>query len=156
MRYFTLSLVVAALLTATACTGKSDQSSSDQSTTTTTTTTTTTAPTEAATEAPSEAASTAPGDVPAYPGAVTEASGSNSNMAGASGTGTVMSTDDSFDKVYAWYQQHLPAGAEKTHTTQPPAAVFTIGDPSSGMKSVSITTSEGKTKITIGTVKTSQ
>ena len=25
-----------------------------------------------------------------------------------------MTTDDSFDKVYAWYQQHMPAGAEKS------------------------------------------
>lgn len=151
MRYFTLSLVIAALLTSTACAGKSSSNGSDQSSTTSdqTSATATAEATDAATEAPS----TAPGDVPAYPGAVTDASGSGSNMS-ASGSGTVMSTDDSFDKVYAWYQQHLPAGAEKTHTTQPPAAVFTIGDPSSGLKSVSLTTSDGKTRITIGTVKT--
>ncbi|HET6276282.1 MAG TPA: hypothetical protein VFE16_10175 [Candidatus Cybelea sp.] len=153
MRYVTLSLVIAALLTSTACAGKSSSNSSDQSSTSSDQSNAMATATAAATDAATEAPSTAPGDVPAYPGAVTEASGSGSNMS-ASGSGTVMSTDDSFDKVYAWYQQHLPAGAEKTHTTSPPAAVFTIGDPSSGLKSVSLTTSDGKTRITIGTVKT--
>lgn len=166
MRYLALSLVVAALLTATACAGKSSSNSSDQSSSSDQTATTapmsasteaaTEAPTDAATEAPADAASAAPaGSIPHYPGAVSEASGSSDSM-GKTESGTVLSTDDSFDKVYAWYQQHLPAGSEKVHTTSPEGAVFTVGDASSGLQSVSISPSQGRTVITIGAVKMQQ
>jgi hypothetical protein len=151
MRYLTLALAVVAFLTVAACAGKSSSNNSDQSSSDQTTAQATAEATAAATDA---ATSAAPGDLPSYPGAVTEASGSGSTMGGETGSGTVMSTDDSFDKVYAWYQQHLPAGAEKTHTDQPRTAVFTVGDSTSGLKSVSITTADGRTRITIGSVKT--
>ncbi len=146
MRYLALSLVVAALLTATACSSKSSSNSSDQSTSSDQTATT--APSSAATES----ATTAAGDIPSYPGATNEASGSNTSM-GKSESGTVMSTDDSFDKVYTWYQQHMPAGSEKAHTASPPTAVFTVGEATTGLKSVTISVSEGRTMITIGAVK---
>jgi len=152
MRYLALSLAVAAFLTVTACSGKSSSNSSDQSSSDQTSASA--QPTAEASAAATDAATSAAGDVPSYPGAVTEASGSGSSMGGATGSGTVMSTDDSFDKVYAWYQQHLPAGAEKTHTAQPATAVFTIGDSGSELKSVTITAADGRTRITIGTVKT--
>jgi hypothetical protein len=73
--------------------------------------------------------------------------------AGGSAAGTVMTTDDSFDKVYAWYQQHMPGGSEKSHITAPiQSAVFQVGDPSD-QTSVTLTTSGGKTMITIAHVK---
>jgi hypothetical protein len=146
MRFLTSSLIiVAALMAVTACNSKSSSSSSDQSNA---------AATAAATEAPSGAAtSSAAGEVPTYPGAVTQASGSSSNM-GSSAAGQVMTTDDSFDKVYTWYQQNMPAGSEKSHVTAPvESAVFMIGDPGKGQTSVTLTTSAGKTMISIAKVK---
>jgi hypothetical protein len=145
MRFLTSSLIiVAALVAVTACNGKSSSSSSDQSNA---------AATAAATEAPSGAATSAAGELPTYPGAVTQASGSSSNM-GSSAAGQVMTSDDSFDKVYAWYQQNMPAGSEKSHVTAPvESAVFTIGQPGQGQTSVTLTTSGGKTMITIAKVK---
>lgn len=152
MRLLTISLAVVAALAITACNSKSStstSSSTDQSG-------------AAASAAPAEnsaaaGASTAPSggaesQIPTYPGATTQASGSSSNM-GESASGTVMTTDDSFDKVYSWYQQHMPAGSEKSHVTAPmQSAVFTIGDPGN-QTSLTITTQGGKTMITIGHVK---
>jgi hypothetical protein len=146
MRFLTSSLIiVAALVVVTACNSKSSSSSSDQSNA---------AATSAATEAPSGAAtSSAAGEVPTYPGAVTQASGSSSNM-GSSAAGQVMTTDDSFDKVYTWYQQNMPAGSEKSHVTAPvESAVFMMGEPGKGQTSVTLTTSAGKTMISIAKVK---
>lgn len=150
MRFLTSSLIiVAALVAVTACNSKSSSSSSDQSNAAATA-----AASAAATEAPSGAAtSSAAGEVPTYPGAVTQASGSSSNM-GSSAAGQVMTTDDSFDKVYTWYQQNMPAGSEKSHVTAPvESAVFTMGQPGQGQTSVTLTTSGGKTMISIAKVK---
>ncbi|HVR45293.1 MAG TPA: hypothetical protein VMT95_01440 [Candidatus Binatia bacterium] len=150
MRFLTPSLIiVAALVAVTACNSKSSSSSSDQSSAGATA-----AASAAATEAPSGAAtSSAAGEAPTYPGAVTQASGSSSNM-GSSAAGQVMTTDDSFDKVYTWYQQNMPAGSEKSHVTAPvESAVFTIGQPGQGQTSVTLTTSGGKTMISIAKVK---
>jgi hypothetical protein len=149
MRFLKMSLVlVAAALAITACASKS--SSSDQSSSAEATT----AASSAASTTDNSAATAAPaGEAPAYPGAVTEASGSNSSM-GQTAAGTVMTTDDSFDKVYAWYQKNMPAGSEKAHTTAPvQSAVFMVGDPGSGQTSVTITVSNGKTMITSAKVK---
>jgi hypothetical protein len=149
MRFLKMSLVlVAAALAITACASKS--SSSDQSSSAEATT----AASSAASTTDNSAATAAPaGEAPAYPGAVTEASGSNSSM-GQTAAGTVMTTDDSFDKVYAWYQKNMPAGSEKSHTTAPvQSAVFMVGDPGSGQTSVTITVSNGKTMITSAKVK---
>jgi hypothetical protein len=66
-----------------------------------------------------------------------------------------MTTDDSFDKVYTWYQKNMPAGSEKSHTTSPvQMAVFMVGDPGTGQKSVTISTQGSKTMISIANVKT--
>lgn len=145
MRFLSTSLVlVAAVMALTACNSKSSSSSSsDQSSA---------AATEAASPAAS-AAATAAGEVPTYPGAVTQASGSSSNMMG-SAAGKVLSTDDSFDKVYSWYQQNMPAGSEKSHVTAPvQSAVFTIGESGKGQTSVTLSTQGSKTIITIARVK---
>jgi hypothetical protein len=90
---------------------------------------------------------------PSYPGAMTQAAGSSSNM-GQTAAGKVLMSDDSFDKVYQWYQQNMPAGSEKSHVTAPiQSAVFMIGDPGKGQTSVTITTSGTKTMIAIAHVK---
>ena len=151
MRFLKMSLVlVAAALAITACASKSSSNDQSQSSAEATTA----ASSDAATTTDNSAATAAPaGETPAYPGAVTEASGSNSSM-GQTAAGTVMTTDDSFDKVYAWYQKNMPAGSEKSHTTAPvQSAVFMVGDPGSGQTSVTITVSNGKTMITSAKVK---
>ena len=153
MRFLGITLVVAAALSLTACASKSSSntsSSSDQSSMSSP------APASsdmAASPAASEAATTAAGQIPTYPGATTQYSGSSSNM-GQSAAGTVMTTDDSFDKVYSWYQSHMPAGSEKAHVTAPvQSAVFTVGDSAQDQTSVTITVNAGKTMITVGHVK---
>jgi len=151
MRIFAISLILAALALP-ACSSKtsSSDSSSDQSASSSASAAPSTA--ESAAE-PSASAAGAMGSIPQYPGATTQYSGSSSNM-GSSAAGTVMTTDDSFDKVYSWYQGHMPAGSEKTHTTAPvQSAVFTIGETSQDQTSVTITASGGKTMITVGRVK---
>jgi len=65
-----------------------------------------------------------------------------------------MTTDDSFDKVYQWYQQNMPAGSEKSHVTAPvQSAVFTVGSPGQEQTSVTLTTQGAKTMISIAKVK---
>lgn len=148
MRFFALSLLIAALLSATACSSKSSSNSSDQSNAAASS-----APDSNAAATTAAAPAAAGGSIPSYPGATTQASGSSSNM-GQTASGTVMMTTDSFDKVYGWYQQHMPAGSEKSHVTAPvQSAVFMIGDPSSGQKSVTITTQGNQTMITVANVK---
>lgn len=148
MRLLTLSLALAAIVAVTACAGKSSSNSSDQSNAAAT------SAAEPTTTASAEAtASAANGDIPQYPGATTQGSGTSSNM-GQTTSGTIMSTDDSFDKVYTWYQQHMPAGSEKSHMTAPvQSAVFVIGDPSTVRKSVTLTVAGSKTMISIASVK---
>lgn len=145
MRIFTTS--IATLVVALALVGcgggkssASDSSSGDQ------------AAGAAASAAPGSTSSAVNG-IPEYPGATMQASGNSSSM-GSDAAGKVMSTADSFDKVYGWYQQKLPAGSERSHVTSPvESAVFTIGDVSSGQSSVTLTTQGGKTMITIAHVK---
>lgn len=129
MRFFNMSLVaLIAALAITGC-GGGKSSSSD-----------------------STSAGQAVSEIPAYPGAETQASGSGSNI-GTSAAGKVMSTSDSFDKVYAWYRQKMPAGSEKSHVDSPvQTAVFTIGETSAGQSSVTLTIQGGKTIITIAHV----
>jgi hypothetical protein len=158
MRFLSLSLVfVAAMLTITACNSKSS-SSSDQSSASATSASDTSAPdttNAAAASSPgtSENSAAAGSEPPSYPGAETQASGSSSNM-GQTAAGKVLATDDSFDKVYQWYQQNMPAGSEKSHVTTPmQSAVFMIGDPGKGQTSITLTTSGSKTMITVAHVK---
>jgi hypothetical protein len=148
MRYFSMPLVALAVaLAITGCGGgksSSSDSGSDRASASTSDTTTTTS---------SDSAGKAVSEIPEYPGAATQAAGSGSNM-GTDAAGKVMSTSDSFDKVYGWYQQKLPSGSERSHVTSPiQSAVFTIGEASSGQSSVTLTTQGGKTMITIAHVK---
>ena len=154
MRILGTSLVViATLLAVTACSSKQSSNSSAGSTSASATSDAGSAAATSDAGGAAATATTAAGEVPTYPGAVTQASGSSSNM-GQAASGSVMTTDDSFDKVYAWYQQHMPAGSEKSHVTAPiQSAVFTLGDPGSAQTSLTITTSGAKTMITIAHVK---
>jgi hypothetical protein len=145
MRYFGLSLLIVALFSVTACSSKTSSDSSSQSNAAATS--------AAGANAAATTAAAPANDIPSYPGAATQASGSSNNM-GESASGSVMMTTDPFAKVYAWYQQHMPAGSEKSHVTAPvETAVFVIGDTSSGQKSVTITTQGSQTMITIASVK---
>jgi hypothetical protein len=143
MRYLILPALIAAAIAMAGCSGKSSSNSDNQSSTTAT----------SAAESPAAASPAASGEIPNYPGATTQASGTGSNM-GESATGTVLMTDDSFDKVYQWYQQNMPAGSEKSHVTSPmESAVFMIGEMGKDQQSVTITTQGTKTMITIAHVK---
>ena len=84
--------------------------------------------------------------LPIYPGATSSASGAN----GSGQAGTVLTTDDSFDKVYAWYKDHMPAGSEKAKLSaggMSSATFQTAGD--SGKQVVAITSQGGKTTISL-------
>jgi hypothetical protein len=164
MRLLTTSLVaVLAAVAITACSGGSSSSSSDNTATSSATDTTSSASsdtTSTATEPSTGSDQTAAGnaataDIPSYPGATTEAAGSSMGMgAGKNAAGKVMSTSDSFDKVYAWYQKNMPSGSEKAHTTSPvQSAVFMIGEAGKDQKSVTISVQGGKTMITVASVK---
>ena len=74
---------------------------------------------------------------------------------GGSAAGTVLSTSDSFDKVYKWYQSKLPAGSEKSHatTSMGETAVFTTGELGKDQQSVTLSVAGGKTMITLAHVK---
>lgn len=149
MRFVTTSVAIAmAAIMLTACSGKS----SDQSDQSTAQTAASTAP--AAAGGAASSAKAGADQVPEYPGATTQAAGTSSMGGAGAAAGKVMSTTDSFDTVYKWYQQHMPAGSEKTHVTAPvESAVFTLG---SGMDQTSLTISSvgGKTLISVGSVKT--
>lgn len=148
MRFFSMPLIALAVaLAVTGCGGgKSASSDSDASRS---------AGTSSSSSTTSDSAGKAVSEIPEYPGATTQtqAAGSGSNM-GTDAAGKVMSTADSFDKVYGWYQQKLPSGSERSHIDSPvQTAVFTIGEASTGQSSVTLTTQSGKTMITIAHVK---
>ncbi|MBV9719776.1 MAG: hypothetical protein JOZ77_10675 [Candidatus Eremiobacteraeota bacterium] len=144
MQFLKLSLLVATMFAVAACAGKSSSNTSDQ-------TNTVSSPASADAAATTAAATTtaAPaGSIPNYPGATTAYSATSQGQ-----SGTVMTTNDSFATVYAWYQQHMPAGSEKAHMTAPvESAIFSVG-PDNDQTSVSITSATGKTTITIAHAK---
>ena len=151
MRLYGLCLVAAFALVMAGCAKNASQQTSNTT----------------ATEAPAAAASTAPVNnkgntaagtmtqLPEYPGATKMASGASGMSMGGSAAGTVLSTSDSFDKVYKWYQQKLPAGSEKSHATTAmgQTAVFTAGELGKDQQSVTLSVAAGKTMITLAHVK---
>ncbi len=163
MRFLTTSMM--ALVVAVAITGCSGSSNSadnsatsaaaDNSATSSASSDNSAADNSAASTA-SDAASAAKssGDIPSYPGAKTEAAGSNAMSGSGMAAGKVLSTTDDFDKVYGWYQKNMPAGSEKSHMDTPvKSAVFMTGEAGKDQQSVTITTANGKTMITIAHVK---
>lgn len=102
----------------------------------------------AGSSAPPRLASSGTTSAPVYPGAVQQTSGS----AGGS-SGKVLISTAPFGTVFAWYQQHLPPGAEKARTTTPiQSAVFMIGD-QGDQQSVTLTSVGAKTTIAIARTK---
>jgi len=163
VRFLANSLIVlVAALAITACSSSSSSSSSTDTTSadnSAASTATSAAPADtsnamtAASTEPAGGSSMSTKGLPEYPGATTEASGSSSNM-GQAAAGKVLTTADSFDKVYAWYQKNMPAGSEKAHVTTPvQSAIFTVGEAGKDQQSVTITVQGGKTMITIAHVK---
>lgn len=146
MRISTLLLALVAAVALAACTGKSNTQSNTGGSGNMNSGTA---------AAPSSAPASATSDaIPNYPGATQMASGTSSGAGVTSASGTVLSTSDSFDTVYHWYQSHMPAGSEKSHSDMGgmESAVFYLGNAGGDQRSVTITTSGGKTMITIAHV----
>ena len=155
------SALVATLALFTACAGKSsDNNSTDNSAQPGASSSA--MPAESAAPAGSPAA--APSGVPIYPGAVTQGSASYNGGANANGGSVqtaVMTTNDSFDKVYAFYQKNLPAAMEMMHTSTPPTpgAAFVVADPNNKGHTTTVviaTGADGKVTISIQTAQGSQ
>ncbi len=84
-------------------------------------------------------------NLPLYPNATSQASGASNGQAG-----TVLTTEDSFDKVYAWYKSKMPAGSEKAKLSAGGIDTVTFQvDQSAGKGTVAITSQGGKTTITL-------
>lgn len=91
--------------------------------------------------------------VPLYPGAkATEGGGLNATTAEGSAQILVLTTGDSFDKVYAWYKSKMPAGSEKTRSSSGDNSFASFEVVKNGAKeisSVQLSTDGGKTQIAI-------
>jgi hypothetical protein len=91
--------------------------------------------------------------VPLYPGAkATEGGGLDATTAEGSAQILVLTTGDSFDKVYAWYKSKMPAGSEKTRTSSGDNSFASFEVVKNGAKEIStvqLSTDGGKTQIAI-------
>lgn len=91
--------------------------------------------------------------VPLYPGAkATEGGGLNATTAEGSAQILVLTTGDSFDKVYAWYKSKMPAGSEKARSSSADNSFASFEIVKNGAKeisSVQLSTDGGKTQIAI-------
>jgi hypothetical protein len=92
--------------------------------------------------------------LPIYPGAVAAENGGYS-ASGKEGTSqmAVLTTTDSFDKVYDWYKARMPAGSEqmKVSSGSGSVATFVIGKQGDKeQKTVEITSDKDKTSIMLG------
>lgn len=168
MRFLTTSMMALVVAVAiTGCSGSSnsadnsatsaaaDNSSAMTSSDNSATNSASTSDNSAATTAGDSAnAANATGEIPTYPGAKTEAAGSNAMGGAGMAAGKVLSTADPFNTVYAWYQKNMPAGSEKSHMDAPvKTAVFMTGEAGKDQQSVTISVANGKTMITIAHVK---
>lgn len=91
--------------------------------------------------------------LPIYPGAsVSEGGGMSAVSSKGSAQLVVMTTSDSFDKVYEWYKGQMPAGSEKMHlsTGGSSIATFQVGETTEkDQKGVMIAADKDKTTITL-------
>ncbi|HLJ84477.1 MAG TPA: hypothetical protein VKT51_09925 [Candidatus Eremiobacteraceae bacterium] len=92
--------------------------------------------------------------VPIYPGAaVASGSGFHVGQATHGGDVALLTTADSFDKVVAWYDAHMPKGTVRQGVLKTPiggAATFTLAVPSDNTKrAVMIAGNDHKTTITV-------
>jgi len=89
--------------------------------------------------------------LPIYPGATANDTGGMSFQSkGETSQLVVMTTPDSFDKVYAWYKGQMPAGSEQMHMSSANSSVasFVIGKQGDKTaKTVTITADKDKTSI---------
>ena len=77
--------------------------------------------------------------VPVYPGAnASDNAGWSASNKEGTGAVAVLTTKDSFDKVYAWYKSQLPAGSEKAKTSGDTGsmAMFQLGNEGDKLKKV--------------------
>jgi hypothetical protein len=92
--------------------------------------------------------------IPLYPGAaVASGSGFHVGQATHGGDVALLTTPDSFDKVVAWYDAHMPKGTVRQGVLKTPlggAATFTLAVPSDNTKrAVMIAGNDHKTTITV-------
>jgi len=91
--------------------------------------------------------------VPVYPGATKgdDNTGYAVNSKEGQAQVVMLSTPDSFDKVYAWYKAQLPKDAEKMKVSNAGTdmAQFATGDKTNDQSSVMIESKDGKTQILI-------
>ena len=158
MRFLTTSMMALVVAVAiTGCSGSSNSADNSATSAAADNSATSSASSDnsaASTAGDQTSAAKATGDIPTYPGAKTEAAGSNAMSGSGMAAGKVLSTTDDFDKVYGWYQKNMPAGSEKSHMDTPiKSAVFMTGEAGKDQQSVTITTNSGKTMITIAHVK---
>lgn len=142
-----MRLIVCVLATATALFGFGCSGNKQ----TDTTTSTTTAPAATAMAAMPGVMYMKLSDVPVYPGAIIVAAGPPVHTPVSNTQGKIMSTKDSFDKVFAWYKSKLPPGSDKARTKnlEIDAATFIVGDPNKNATTISLS-SNGTGKVTIG------
>jgi hypothetical protein len=91
--------------------------------------------------------------VPVYPGAKPVAGGGlSATTSEGSAQIVALTTGDAFSTVYAWYKSHLPAGSEKSHSTNAESSVADFEVDKGGGKdvaSVELSSDGGKTQIVI-------
>lgn len=88
--------------------------------------------------------------LPVYPGATTNEGGAmQGTTARGSGAMVFLKSTDDFDKVYAWYKQHMPPGSQAVNVTgQNAMAEFKVGGDSAKLqKSVTLTSGSDGTSI---------
>ena len=88
--------------------------------------------------------------IPVYPGATSTEGGMAGTTAQGTGEIVALTTTDSFDKVYAWYQSHMPAGSQTMHMSGSASSIasFRMGkDTDKEQRSVMITAEKDKTSI---------
>lgn len=143
MRLIVCALVTASAVFAFGCSGNKQAE---------TTSSTTTAPAATMAAATTGVVYLKLSEVPSYPGATIIVSSSPVRAIRSITQGKVMSTTDSFDKVYAWYKSKLPPGSDKGHVRNGDTDVanFIVGDPLKNTTTISLT-SNGLGKVTIGT-----
>ncbi len=89
--------------------------------------------------------------LPLYPGATATVGGiAGHSVLQGSGEVVALSTSDSFDKVYQWYHDHMPAGSETMHMTNAGSSIatFQVGkNTDKEQRAVMITSDKDKTSI---------
>jgi len=89
-------------------------------------------------------------DVPVYPGASSESGGLSVQSNEGNQQIAMLTTSDSFDKVYAWYKGQMPAGSGQMQMSSANSSVasFVIGKQGDKTaKTVTITADKDKTSI---------